>query len=258
MNEKTRQGAKWFKDIFLKFYSYVTLGTLFYIRWYWTDTLHLIFPSPFRLAKELEESERKLTALAEEQSEEQRRWQEELDELRQEMERVRKEAEEAELLALRDEIAAVEKQRDVAMARIEAWLREVQNVMITIWYSVTANMSDIKYTEDQHLWCWSCGYLSQVGQYLNALRMEFPQQYPHERQKWEKKEGLVRRNQAELQSRFQEVLQQLQQGRELDSVPRINVPSLPQVPMVRPSQEKPSILLNGWNGVLTWFLTDLL
>ncbi|XP_024908987.1 RING finger protein 214 isoform X2 [Cynoglossus semilaevis] len=146
-----------------------------------------------RLANELEESERKLKALTEEQNEEQCRWQEELEELRREMQLARKKAEEAELEALQNEKAAVEKQRDVAMTHIEAWYKE-------------------------------------LSQYLDTLREEFPQGYPHEKQRWDKMEAVVRRNQHELQSRFQEVLQQLQNGRELETLPRINVPLLPQVP----------------------------
>lgn len=82
--------------------------------------------APCRLNEELDESCRKLGDLTKEQLEEKKKWQDELAELTQQMERLKKEAEEAQRLALQDEIAAVEQQRDVAMAFIQEWQKEVQ------------------------------------------------------------------------------------------------------------------------------------
>lgn len=58
--------------------------------------------------------------------EEKKKWQDELAELRQQIEPLKKEAEEAQRLALQDQVAAVEQQRDVAMALIQEWQTEVQ------------------------------------------------------------------------------------------------------------------------------------
>lgn len=81
---------------------------------------------PCRLNEELDESCRKLRDLTKEQLEEKKKWQDELAELRQQMEQLKKEAEEAQRLALQDEIAAVEQQRGVAMALIQEWQKEVE------------------------------------------------------------------------------------------------------------------------------------
>lgn len=64
--------------------------------------------------------------LIEEQSQEKESWERELEELKKEMESAKKEAEEADRVASQDEIAAVEAHRDVTMAQIDTWLREVR------------------------------------------------------------------------------------------------------------------------------------
>nr|XP_061810959.1 RING finger protein 214-like [Nerophis lumbriciformis] len=77
-----------------------------------------------RLSKELEEITAKLSELTQEHREEKGRWQEELEELKKELDKVRREAEDGERAALRDQIRAVEAQRDLASERVRAWLME--------------------------------------------------------------------------------------------------------------------------------------
>lgn len=81
---------------------------------------------PCRLNDELDDSCRKLQDLTKEQLEEKKKWQDELAVLKQQMEQLKEETEEAQRLALQDEVAAVEKQKDVAMAQIQEWQKEVQ------------------------------------------------------------------------------------------------------------------------------------
>ncbi|XP_061673253.1 RING finger protein 214 [Syngnathoides biaculeatus] len=65
-----------------------------------------------------------------------------------------------------------------------------------------------------------------MSEYMSSLRPAHHQ----EKAIWATKEAAVRRNQEELEKRFQEVLGQLQKGRKLESLPRINVPTLPHIP----------------------------
>ncbi|XP_061528544.1 RING finger protein 214 [Phycodurus eques] len=141
-----------------------------------------------RLSKDLEEIAAKLSALTQEKHNEERRWQEEKDELMKEMDRVSQEVKDTESLVLQDQINAVEAQRDFAMERIQAWFTKMAEYM--------------------------------------SLRPANHQ----EKASWTTKEAAVRRNQEELERRFQKVLAQLQKGRELESLPLINVPTLPHIP----------------------------
>ncbi|XP_046906375.1 RING finger protein 214 [Hypomesus transpacificus] len=147
-----------------------------------------------RLTQELEETNKKLSLLTEEQSEEKQTWARELSELNAEMGRLQREAEEAGLSALRDEMAALEVYNDVTLSQVNDWLMEAK-------------------------------------QYIDTIRMDPSKQ--KERQRWEQIQAEVHGGFADLKNQFKKQLQLLQSGHKLESLPTVNLPDLPHIPTVK-------------------------
>ncbi|XP_036381099.1 RING finger protein 214 [Megalops cyprinoides] len=148
-----------------------------------------------KLAMDLERTDRKLASLIEEQSQEKQTWERELAELQKEVDRLHGEAEEANQAALRDEISALEMQREVTISQVEEWIAEAER-------------------------------------YLSTLRLDVSQQHLQQRLDWEKNVAVVHSNLGKLQHQFNEQLQLLQRGHHFDSLPPVALPPLPQVPML--------------------------
>lgn len=146
-----------------------------------------------KLGEELAEAEAKLAALQLEQEDERRQWEQDLSDLRRQTEHAQKEAKEAEAKAQRDMRTALERHRDTSEQMVQAWL-------------------------------------NQVSGYLSGLRAELPHRFRQERAQWDRRETAVKRSQSELQTRISHLLQQLDRH-ELESLPPIHLPALPQVPM---------------------------
>ncbi|XP_076849463.1 RING finger protein 214-like [Brachyhypopomus gauderio] len=148
-----------------------------------------------RLAQELEEVERKLKMLIEEQSSEKISWQKDIDDLQAEKVRIVRQVEETSQAALKDEMAAVESQREVAVSLVEDWIAEAER-------------------------------------YLSTLRLDPSPQHGRQRLEWEKNVVVVRNNLTGLQNKFDENLKLIQKGKQLDSLPTIPLPPLPPVPTI--------------------------
>lgn len=146
-----------------------------------------------RLTQELEDTDKKLKMLKEEQSQEKLTWEKEIADLRVEMETFCRQAEQANQTALQDEMAALEMQKELAISQVGDWIAEAER-------------------------------------YLNSLRLNPSQQNVHQRQKWEQNLAMVRNNQAVLKNKFNENHRLLQRGEQLENLPSILLPSLPTVP----------------------------
>ncbi|KAG9282139.1 RING finger protein 214 [Astyanax mexicanus] len=148
-----------------------------------------------RLVQELEEADRKLKQLIEEQNNDKLSWEQEIADLQTENERLSKQLEETNQIALKDEIAALESQRELAISQIEDWIAEAER-------------------------------------YLDTLRLDPSHQNARQRHEWEKNIMVVRNSLSRLQNMYSDNIILLQSGQQLDSLPPISLPHLPNVPSI--------------------------
>ncbi|TRY57387.1 hypothetical protein DNTS_024967 [Danionella cerebrum] len=147
-----------------------------------------------RLVHEMEETENKLKSLIEEQSHEKLSWEQEIGELRLEMETLCKQAEQASQTALNDEVAALKVQEELALSQVEDWIVDAEK-------------------------------------YINFLKSKPSQQHLQQRLKWEQTLAVVRGSVVGLKNKFNDNLQLLQSGDQLGSLPSVQLPLLPPVPI---------------------------
>ncbi|XP_066515215.1 RING finger protein 214 [Hoplias malabaricus] len=148
-----------------------------------------------KLVQDLEDADRKLKQLIEEQNNERLTWEQEISELQAERERLSKQVEETCQITLNDEIAALESQRQMAITLVEDWIAEAER-------------------------------------YLGTLRLDPSPQQAQQRLEWEKNVVMVRSSLTRLQNMYNENLSLLQNGQPLETLPTVFLPSLPNVPTI--------------------------
>ncbi|KAL0994272.1 hypothetical protein UPYG_G00120070 [Umbra pygmaea] len=148
-----------------------------------------------RLAQDLEDTTKKLALLIEEQNQEKLLWEQELAELNTEMERLQKESEQATQQAVRDEIAALEMQRDVTLSEVDDWLKV-------------------------------------ADRYINTLKLDPSEYHTQQRLDWENNVKVVHSSLPGLRHEFSVHLAKLREGQLMEDLPDIRLPPLPPVPTV--------------------------
>ncbi|XP_012693251.2 RING finger protein 214 isoform X2 [Clupea harengus] len=147
------------------------------------------------LTVELEEKEEALVKLEGEQVLQKETWEQEIADLREERDRLKKEVEEGSRNALREEIEALEFQREVYVSELEEWLAEAEK-------------------------------------HIQSLRLNPSPEYLHHSLEWERKVATIRSTVSSLQEHFNKMIQQIQQGQMLEDLPTVTLPPLPEIPVL--------------------------